>query len=244
MPLQVLFIGSLLVTLLMSCATDRIRAGNDKYADVAAENCGTVPALSEDDMRMTLLYAKRRWDTIQRHVQQRVRMGTMTEDQMQQFTVQDSEFSKFYTNALMLYLRGDLSDDICRSLYTLQELIVLAESCNPGIEGSPASSLLLNKRCETVEPSQDDGNRRFLYRSKTDWDEFFIVMMSRQIRGNMSVNELNDLKGINEEFIDAYSSACLLYLGGGASSEEFSQYLSTLESIRERSDQMMRQQSD
>jgi len=234
MRLFILDMG-LCLLILSACASEKTLASYDPMTDLMEENCGALSPVSESDLRLALYQAKKQWDSITAHVDNQRRMEILSDEQVHQFALQDDEFTKYYTNALTLYLYGDLSADLCRSLLTVRELIIIAGSCYPGILEQGLRPFNLEGSCESLESPEDDTNRALLYRIKSQWDEFSIEMMGRQIRGGIPAESGKEFEKLTKEFRDTYSDACMLYLNKQDWTEEFSRTLDTLEHISEQS---------
>lgn len=219
------------LSLLMSCATGPTHDDSMTREEKLEDKCRSVERLGEEDIRRILFEAKMHWDAIRAHVASQKNKGGMSQDKEIDFTVQDTEFTKYYDNALMLYLSGDISSDFYRSLITIQQLFIIAEGCYPEVRKETASIDTLDSDCISAHPLEEDNKRTSLFKIKSEWDELNIMIHGHQIRGSLSGEQLHEYDVLKERFNDTYRNACILYLKGDTTSPDITRSLKTLEEI-------------
>jgi hypothetical protein len=229
----------LIVLMIASCATGSTSKHYRLQAEVEEENCGPETQLKEQDVRMILYQARKQWDSIHKHVMSR-QTGESQSKEAIDFTVQNREFTKYYNNALMLYLRGDTSSDLRLSLITLKHLISLAETCYPEIREDISYVQALNDACSTITPFEDDARRMFLYRAKTEWDEHAVLLLGLRMRGSLTEEKQQRYETLDREFTDNYNNACMLYFSGETESDDFTRLINTLDEINSRTKDLIR----
>lgn len=219
--------------IVVSCATGSTIDENRRLEGNLEGECSSVDYLSENDIRRMLLEAKMHWDSIRAHVASKKNKGAISEGEDIDFTVQDSEFAKYYDNALMLYLSGDVSSDFYRSVITLKQLFIIAQGCYPEVKKETNSIDKLDNDCITAHPLEEDEKRTSLYKIKSEWDELSIMISGHQIRGKLSDDELRKYNALKSRFNENYRSACMLYLGGDVTSDELIRSFMRLEEINQ-----------
>ncbi len=234
-----IFLLMFALVLLTSCATGQTDDEHGAFAEYSEDKCSPVDRLSEADIKIILYEAKIYWDSIRAHVLSRKNKVGIAPKVEIDFTVQDREFSKYYENALMLYLSGDISSDFYRSLITIQQLFTIAEGCYPEVKKKIVSIDMLDNNCVMAQPLEEDQKRTFLFKVKSDWDELTVHMRGLQFRGTLSDDKLKEFDALSNRFNDNYRNACMLYLKGDISSPEITRSLMTLEEINEDSNKLL-----
>lgn len=227
---------SLFLLLLSSCAPVA-RQEMDSLEDSPARGDRCVP-LKEEQVRLFLYQSKVYWDAVGTYVEVKQREGLVSERASLDFAVQDREFTKYYINALMLFLRGDTSSDCGRSLVTVKKLLLGLAASYPNMNEDVSSVKALDDDCIKFLLLPDDPVRNFLYRAKTFWDEFNSKVMSLQIQSGGYNETFEWFREMNEEYSTLYDKALNSYLRGEDSSERMSETLSDLEGLIERAMEM------
>ncbi|MCL5024694.1 MAG: hypothetical protein M1497_15270 [Nitrospirae bacterium] len=205
----------LLLFLLVSCASPgAVGNGETGHGEQAREN-----RLDEESLRLFLFQAKRYWNALSASIEKNREVGRLSEFQADDFAVQDREFSKYYTNALTLYLRADASDDLARSLHTVRAIVELSRACFPEVDGD--LSAVLEKRGNTISVVKiaDDPRRLFLYQALTRWNELRSYALSRQVRSERAPEDNDYFERVDADFSRYFYAAVMVYLESGASDD-------------------------
>lgn len=211
--------------LLVPCAAAQNERDRHAAAGSPADECSGVMPLNEAAVRKVIYESKKYWDAVSSYVESLKKTGKPAETTEHFFPVHNREFEKFYGNAVLLYLRGDVSCDFLKYLITIKQLLSIARNCYP-VEGADIPHVMaLKEVCISVESLEPDPKRFMLYKLRTSWDELCTHMLGRRFEGGKPFEQLN------REFAKHYDAALSLYLQGNSSSEEFDRHIDTLKGL-------------
>ncbi len=204
----------LLVSLLIGgCALAADRASQGTTNDM------TDPYVADHALRSFFQETFVRWQEVQSvwHGKDSNHSDPASNDRARTFL--ETEYDKFSTDALMLYLRGNWFDDLEHSMHSLRVIVLNGESatgCGPGRD-IPVPELGLYTSGTLDVPY--DMNRDFLYRAKAWWNEAGTRIHSRQITEDLPYEKVTRLKDLNQRFVLAYNETLRRFLAGRESSD-------------------------
>ncbi|MGD2080101.1 MAG: hypothetical protein PVJ36_03080 [Nitrospirota bacterium] len=211
--------GTLLIALLIalsSCASSQPVKKQSIALETAEDGCALTASLEEESASMVLYQAKRYWDALSAYIIRETNAGRMSKRALDDFKIQNREFSKFYNNTLILYLRGDTSYEFGRSLVTIKTILLALKSSYPNMGEDISHVESMRDNCVFVEHLRDDAVRGYLNKIRIDWDEINVPMLGLQYRSQGPCRVLDEFELLRGKFNRHYNDAVLLYLGGKA----------------------------
>lgn len=199
----------------------------------ARTECASMEPLDEETIKRFLYQARTYWDALGAYIMDNGEtIQVLNRDIVAYYPVQNREFMKYFNNAIMLYLRGDTSSDFARSLVTIKQLISIAKGCYPDVKEDISCVEALRVDDLSVQPLEKDPKRAFLYRIKTNWDEFSVQKMSLLYRSQGTDEHMENFELLSMEFTSLFDKAVMLYLSGdGTSSDQLDRTCAMLEEL-------------
>ncbi|MEJ2697665.1 MAG: hypothetical protein P8013_13585 [Candidatus Sulfobium sp.] len=231
MKLNLLLFG-LLIANLTSCAS--LQNGGRNAAVIAGQkDYACIRQTGGREIRSFLHHSQKYWDAVTAAVTERRKSNLISYIEWNDYLVQNREFAKYFNNAAILYLKGDISSDFIWSVAAVQQLLLLTRRCYPDLEGLLEHIRTFRDDCITPELLEEDQVRLSLYNAKLQWDELFTIMGSRNA-DNLSDGDNNDFIHLDEEFYNQFNNALRAYLDGGKASEGIGTTLGRLKKLIQR----------
>lgn len=224
---------SVLLVALTSCASLQSEGKNDTVV-AGQEDCAYIRQTGGQDIRSFLHNSQQYWDAVTAAVMERQKRNQISYIEFNDYLVQNSEFAKYFNNAVALYLKGDISSDFVWSVATVRQLLLLTQTCYPDLEGLLEQIRAFRDDCIALELLGEDQVRLSLYQAKLEWDELFTVLGSRNSGDPSTEDNENDFSRMDKEFNNHFNNALKAYLEDGNVSVEFEDSLGTLRGLIQR----------
>ncbi len=228
-----LFLSLLLMAILTSCASLQSGGKNDTVI-AGQEDCASIRQTGGQEIRSFLHNSQQYWDAVTESVMERRNRDQISYIEINDYLVQNSEFAKYFNNAVALYLKGDISSDFIWSVATVRQLLLLTQTCYPDLEGSLEQIRAFRDDCIALELLGEDQVRLSLYQAKLEWDELFTVLGSRNSGDPSTEDNENDFSRMDKEFNNHFNNALKAYLEDGKASDEIETSLGTLRGLIQR----------
>jgi hypothetical protein len=228
-----LFSIGLLIAILTSCASLQ-KAENNGAVVAGQKDCACIRQTGGQEIRSFLHHSQRYWDAVTESVMERRNRNQITFIEWNDYLVQNSEFAKYFSNAVILYLKGDISSDFIWSAATVRQLLLLTRTCYPELEDLLEHIRAFRDDCIALELLEEDQVRLSLYDAKLEWDEIFTVLGSRNSCNFLTENNYNDFSQMDKEFNDQFKNALRAYLDGGKAPDEIGTTLGRLKKLIQR----------
>lgn len=211
-----------------SCAPAQNGKRNDVTGITEKNDCDTFQAADEIALRTFLYQAKDYWDSITEFVNEKQNQNQISEKEVDDYAIQNREFTKYFDNALTEYLRGDISSDFAWSLATVKQLLLHTQSCYPDFKRRLEYIKAFREDCILLESLSGDTIRTFLYRTKLEWGEIFIIMSSRQSEKLFTGEVREEFKRMDREFNFHFNNALRAYLKNDKTEDKIEKSLKIL----------------
>jgi hypothetical protein len=228
-----LFLIGLLIAILASCASLQNAEKNDALI-AGQKDCACIRQTGGQEIRSFLHHSQRYWDAVTASAMERRNRNRISYVEWNDYLIQNREFAKYFNNAVMLYLKGDISSDFIWSAATVRQLLLLTRTCYPELEGLLEHIRAFRDDCIAVELLEEDQVRLSLYKAKLEWDEIFTVLGSRNSCNFLTEDNYNDFSQMDKEFDNEFNNALREYMDGGKAPEEIGTTLGRLKKLIQR----------